>query len=118
MIGQNEATSGGSTSGITRNGLYGFSTNFDDSAASLLAETRTQRLHPAQSMAQGLLLRKDTPPAGVFLLMLVGWAEELERRSQRRHRQTIMLVATQEIGTVTAQNIIRAKPLKKNYAHH
>ena len=48
-------------------------------------------------------------PAGVFLLMLVGWAEELERRSQRRHRKTIMLVAMQEIGTVTAPNIIRTK---------
>ena len=81
MLEQNEATSGGSTSGIAWNGLYGFSTNFDDWAASLLAEIRTRRLHPAQSMAQGLLLRKDRPPAGVFLLMLVGWAEEPERRS-------------------------------------
>ena len=85
------------------------STNFDDSAASLLAETRTRRLHPAQSMAQGFYLRKDMLPAGVFLLILVGWAEEQERRSQKRHRKTIMLVSMQEIGTVTTPNIIRAK---------
>ena len=48
-------------------------------------------------------------PAGVFLLILVGWAEEQERRSQRRPRKTIMLVSMQEIGTVTTPNIIRAK---------
>ena len=91
---------------------------FCEPAASLLAETRTRRLHPAQSMAQGLLLRKDMPTNGIFLL--VGWAEELERRSQRKHRKTIMLVAMQEIGTVTAPNITYepSKPLKKKYAHH
>ena len=60
-------------------------------------------------MAQGLLFRKDMPPAGVFLLMLAGWVEELGRRTQRRPRKTIILVVMQEIGTVTAPNIIRAK---------
>ena len=34
---------------------------------------------------QADFLRKNMPPAGVLLLILVGWAEELERRSQRRH---------------------------------
>ena len=51
-------------------------------------------------MAQGLLFRKDMPPAGVFLLMLAGWVEELGGRTQRRHRKTIILVVMQEIGTV------------------
>ena len=72
MFEQNEATSGGSTSGIAWNGLYGFSTNFDDWAASLLAETRTRRLHPAQSMAQGLLF-KERQAAGRSFLAHVGW---------------------------------------------
>ena len=71
-------------------------------------------------MAGFLRISTIQPPAGVFLLVLVGWAEELERRSQSRHRKTIMLVAMQEIGTVTAPNIIRAKQAtqKKNYGHH
>ena len=75
---------------------YRFSTNFDDSA-SLLAETRTRSLHPAQSMAQGLLLRKDMPRA-----LSVGAKEDTER-------QSCLLQCRREIGTVTAPNIIRAK---------
>ena len=46
---------------------------------------------------------------GYFSRQDMPWKEKLEHRSQKRHRKTIMLVAMQEIGTVTAPNIIRAK---------
>ena len=77
MIGQNEATSGGSTSGV----------NFRRISTIQLQVFWTRLGRDVcirhRAWLKGYFLRKDMPPAGVFLLMLVDWAEEPECGSQK-----------------------------------